>query len=123
MKKNVAILPFTWIAATYVSIVTDSYISGGRWWTYFALCSVALNDACAYFAGRIFGRHSLIGLSPNKTIEGFLGGLIANMMSAYLCAQYYLQGDFWQCPPYRLNYGLFEDYSCDSSRLASVYQI
>lgn len=90
MKKNLALFPFTWFATTYICFVSNAYITGGRWWIYFALLSVALNDACAYFAGRIFGKHHLIGLSPNKTIEGFVGGLIANIVITYICAQYYL---------------------------------
>ena len=33
-----------------------SYVTGGCWWTYFAVLSVTLNDASAYFAGRFFGK-------------------------------------------------------------------
>ncbi len=117
MKKNVALIPFTWFAATYVCFVTEAYIIGGRWWIYFALCSVALNDACAYFAGRLLGKHQLIGLSPNKTVEGFIGGLFSNIFSAYICSYYYLHGNFWQCAPNRLDYGLFEDFTCEASSM------
>lgn len=89
------------------------YIKGGRWWLYYALTSVALNDSCAYFAGRLFGKHHLIGLSPNKTIEGFVGGTIGNTILAYIGAVHFLKGDFWQCPPGHINYSLFEDWKCD----------
>lgn len=37
---------------------------------------VGANDAFAYFTGMTFGRTSLIKLSPNKTVEGFLGGAL-----------------------------------------------
>ncbi len=63
-----------------------AYIKGGRWWLYFAVLSVALNDSSAYFAGKCFGKHHLIGLSPNKTIEGFIGGLIGNIFVTYYMA-------------------------------------
>ena len=36
-----------------------------------------ISDSGAYFAGRFFGRHLLFpSLSPNKTVEGALGGLL-----------------------------------------------
>jgi phosphatidate cytidylyltransferase len=40
-----------------------------------------VSDSGAYFAGRFFGRHLLFpGLSPKKTIEGSLGGLLATLL-------------------------------------------
>ena len=40
-----------------------------------------ISDSGAYFAGRFFGRHLLFpSLSPNKTLEGSLGGLLATML-------------------------------------------
>jgi CDP-diglyceride synthetase len=43
----------------------------------FAVFLIALNDIGAYFAGSALGRRKLAPkVSPNKTIEGFVGGLI-----------------------------------------------
>lgn len=95
------------------SSATYSYIKAGRWWLYFAVISVVLNDVCAYFAGRAFGKHHLIGLSPNKTIEGFVGGTIANIISCYLLSTKLLNSNFSQCPPGRLDIALFEDWQCE----------
>mmetsp|Transcript_47809 Transcript_47809/g.63169 ORF Transcript_47809/g.63169 Transcript_47809/m.63169 type:complete len:285 (+) Transcript_47809:444-1298(+) len=99
-----------------------TYIKGGRWWVYFGVNSVALNDAAAYFVGRFCGKHHLIGLSPNKTIEGFIGGTIGNIITCYIMASYFLQGDFWQCPPDRLNMGLFEDWTCPDGVLPIYHE-
>lgn len=39
----------------------------------------AMNDTFALFVGKAIGRHKLIpGISPNKTIEGSIGGLVAS---------------------------------------------
>jgi phosphatidate cytidylyltransferase len=50
---------------------------------------VFAGDTGAYFSGRAFGRHKLNPLiSPKKTIEGTIGGLLASTAGAYLCARY-----------------------------------
>lgn len=46
-------------------------------------------DSGAYFSGRALGRHKLIPrLSPGKTVEGAIGGILASTLVAYLCLQY-----------------------------------
>lgn len=42
-------------------------------------------DIGAYFTGRAIGRHKLIPwLSPGKTIEGLVGGIVASMAAAFI---------------------------------------
>jgi phosphatidate cytidylyltransferase len=49
----------------------------------FAVLLIAFNDMGGYFVGRSFGRRKLaVDVSPNKTVEGFFGGLIASMVVA-----------------------------------------
>lgn len=48
---------------------------------------VFAGDTGAYFAGRFLGRHKLYPLvSPKKTIEGSVGGLLASVGGAALCS-------------------------------------
>ncbi|WP_149497232.1 phosphatidate cytidylyltransferase [Roseiconus lacunae] len=43
-------------------------------------------DMGAYFSGRAFGKHKLIPrLSPGKTVEGSIGGILASTIVAYVC--------------------------------------
>lgn len=50
------------------------------------------NDSFAYLVGKSIGKHKLIEkISPNKTIEGFIGGLVATNIAGYFIAQYYLE--------------------------------
>jgi phosphatidate cytidylyltransferase len=49
----------------------------------FTVLLVAANDTGAYFVGRAFGRRKLAPvISPQKTVEGFFGGLIAGLVVA-----------------------------------------
>ncbi|MCL5967672.1 MAG: phosphatidate cytidylyltransferase [Firmicutes bacterium] len=54
---------------------------------FFVLAVVWLNDAGAYFIGRRFGRHRLLPrVSPGKTWEGSLGGLVCGLLVAVIYA-------------------------------------
>jgi phosphatidate cytidylyltransferase len=50
-----------------------------------------ISDSGAYFAGRFFGRHLLFpSLSPNKTVEGGIGGLVCTMLVVGLVSYQFL---------------------------------
>lgn len=96
-----------------------AYVMGGRWWTYFGMLSIGLNDTMAYFAGKAFGKHHLIGLSPNKTMQGYIGGAVANFFVTIFVCNKVMNQPFWLCPPRHMNYKLFEDYQCE--KLDPIY--
>jgi phosphatidate cytidylyltransferase len=81
------ILPFVFI--TKISFGTNSYnpkIIIGLFiliWT---------NDTFAYIVGKSIGKHKLLErVSPKKTIEGFIGGLVFAMIAGVLISKYYIQ--------------------------------
>jgi phosphatidate cytidylyltransferase len=50
-------------------------------------------DTCAYFAGRFLGKHKLYeAVSPKKTLEGALGGLVGSVAFALLASFWFLRG-------------------------------
>jgi phosphatidate cytidylyltransferase len=58
------------------------------------------SDTGAYFAGRFFGKHKLYeAVSPKKTVEGAIGGLLASLLSAVVA-------HFWFLPVLPLGEGL-----------------
>lgn len=47
-------------------------------------------DSSAYFAGRFFGKHKLAPIvSPNKTVEGAIGGVIGSMLFGIIITAVY----------------------------------
>ena len=57
---------------------------------YFCLATVLMGDTGAYFIGSRFGKHKLIPkVSPKKSIEGAIGGLIFSGMTALLLTYFF----------------------------------
>lgn len=56
----------------------------GAWCLLYVMCLVWVTDSGAYFVGRYFGKHKLLPrVSPGKTWEGLIGGLI---IAALFCS-------------------------------------
>ena len=63
--------------------------SNGHRWLLIALLVIWAADSGAYFAGRHFGKHKLSPrISPNKTIEGLVGGMLASLVIALAAAPF-----------------------------------
>jgi phosphatidate cytidylyltransferase len=55
-------------------------------WVLFTVYAAMGSDSGAYFAGRAWGRHKLLpAVSPSKTVEGALGGLVGAVLIGLLC--------------------------------------
>ncbi|MFJ1322937.1 phosphatidate cytidylyltransferase [Capnocytophaga canis] len=53
------------------------------------LCIIWASDSFAYLTGKNFGKHKLFEkISPKKTVEGFVGGLIGAILTAYVISIY-----------------------------------
>ncbi|MEO0037993.1 MAG: hypothetical protein RIQ59_1204 [Bacteroidota bacterium] len=49
------------------------------------------NDTFAYIVGKSIGKHKLLErISPKKTIEGFLGGILFSILAGVLISRYYI---------------------------------
>lgn len=57
----------------------------GRWWLIYLITVTKMTDTGAYFVGKKFGKHQLARhISPKKTIEGAIGGLLFSIGASLL---------------------------------------
>jgi phosphatidate cytidylyltransferase len=51
------------------------------------------NDTFAYLVGKSFGKHKLFErVSPKKTVEGFVGGIVFAVVASFIISNYYIGG-------------------------------
>lgn len=63
----------------------------GEWLIFFLLLVTWASDTGAYYVGTLYGRHRLAPtISPKKTVEGLVGGLITAIIAGYLARWWFL---------------------------------
>ena len=63
--------------------------AGGAGLLFFLVFLSQFNDVAQYTWGKLFGKHPVVPkVSPKKTIEGLLGGLLTTTLTAWLIAPY-----------------------------------
>ena len=88
-------LPFVKIAVSFMggavvpflltALVRLHSLENGRFYILIPFVLAFLSDTGAYFAGRAFGKHKLAPvISPNKTVEGVIGGVLGAMVGMLL---------------------------------------
>lgn len=78
-----ALLGLLLTVSTLLSLAHLHGLPGGVWKLGYSLFIVFIADTGAYFAGRAFGKHKLApNISPGKTVEGAVGGLLATAVWA-----------------------------------------
>jgi len=76
------VLPTAWLSLNILREI-------GLLWLLSTMILVWLADIGAYFAGKTFGKHKLASqISPGKSIEGAIGGLIICIIYASFCSIY-----------------------------------
>jgi phosphatidate cytidylyltransferase len=60
-------------------------LTDGRQWIFLTLITVMSCDTCAYFIGSKIGKRKLYpAVSPNKSVEGAIGGLVGSVLGVLL---------------------------------------
>jgi phosphatidate cytidylyltransferase len=84
IKDSVMSVVFTLFGAFYIVILGSTIIllkNLGTYQTFFLFLVVWIYDSGAYFIGRTFGKRRIMPLiSPNKSLEGLIGGIIVSLI-------------------------------------------
>ena len=91
-------LAIVWIGLPFAHAVLLRRLDHGGGLMIDVLIGTFLNDTCAYFAGRAWGTRPIAPrISPNKTLEGLLGGIVGGTFFFWLFAIAY-QHDWFKGP-------------------------
>jgi phosphatidate cytidylyltransferase len=64
-------------------MIMDRYPQGNMW-IFFLLSVIFAGDTGAFYSGKLFGKHKLYErISPKKTWEGAVGGLLCSIIAAF----------------------------------------
>jgi phosphatidate cytidylyltransferase len=80
-----------YIGLTLSFLVMTRLLPQGEWLIFFVLLVTWAGDTGAYYMGTLYGKHALAPrISPKKTVEGLVGGLVSAMIVAYLSRWWFL---------------------------------
>lgn len=83
------IVPFFWGMITLRQYGFEQNSYTGAWWLLYVMFLVWGADSGAYAFGKMFGKHKLAPkVSPGKTLEGLVGGLVTSALLAWLFSLY-----------------------------------
>ena len=81
-----------YVILPFLLIIRLPFLVQGAYTPYIIIGSFILiwiNDTFAYIVGKTMGRHKLFErISPKKTIEGFLGGMVFTIIGAYILSRF-----------------------------------
>jgi len=78
-----ALFYVSWFFSFFVKL---KFMVNGNYLVLFLILVTKMGDVAAYFVGRTVGRNKLIPrISPNKTIEGTVGGILTSIAIALCC--------------------------------------
>ncbi|MDO7905797.1 phosphatidate cytidylyltransferase [Paenibacillus sp. JX-17] len=76
-----------YVGIGFAYIAESRLLPHGIFWTFLLFCCIWASDAGAYFVGKMIGKIKLWpSISPNKTVEGALGGVVLSIVVAVVFA-------------------------------------
>lgn len=91
--ENTGLMAKALLAPIYITLPLSLFLlidrfPEGKFWIFFLLAVIFASDMGAFYFGRLFGSHKLCKrLSPGKTWEGAIGGLLSSVFVAALISR------------------------------------
>ncbi|KAG9294527.1 hypothetical protein G9A89_008638 [Geosiphon pyriformis] len=114
---------FGWTHMTLLIVICQSHfiinnIFEGMIWFLLPVSLVICNDIFAYICGKLFGRkifgnRGLTALSPNKTIEGFIGAWIFTIIFGVIWGSFLSKFNYMICPVKDISVNVFTGLTCE----------
>ncbi|MCH1526118.1 MAG: phosphatidate cytidylyltransferase [SAR86 cluster bacterium] len=86
-----ALIPLGFFGSGVFLISQDNFLSFSNYYLMLIIIfNSAISDSSAYLVGSFFGKNSLLKeISPNKTLEGFVGGVSSSAIFAFLIVYFF----------------------------------
>ena len=84
-----AFFAFLYVSVLLSFVYQIRCLPDGEWLVWLILIGSWGSDTCAYCVGKLIGTHHFSELSPKKTIEGCIGGVLGAGLIALIYAFYY----------------------------------
>lgn len=95
-RLSMMVFGFAYLPLLVSPLARLKLMPDGLDWIFLVLTIVWFGDTGAYFAGRALGRHKLYpSISPGKTVEGAIGGLLASVLAGVLAKFWYMPQLSW----------------------------
>lgn len=87
-KSSFKIPRFMWMySLVYMALGVSSFYgvyATGQWLCFAMLVVLWTNDTLAYAVGSLIGKTKITSISPKKSLEGYIGGLIFSLIALFL---------------------------------------
>lgn len=81
IDSAITILGFLYVGVFFSFLPMISEKASGNFYVWLVFIGAWITDTCAYYSGKFFGKHKLCPkVSPKKTIEGSIGGVIGTAL-------------------------------------------
>ena len=77
--KNFKFLPIIYVLLSLSFFISIDFNDSFFLYFNFFIFIIVIFDSFSYFFGKLFGNIKLIKISPNKTLEGFIGGMLTSL--------------------------------------------
>jgi len=86
--KNYRLVPLVYIILSFIFFLIIDFDNKFKFSFHLYIFTVVFFDTFSYVIGKSIGKNKLIHISPNKTVEGLIGGFVASLTFSMVFATF-----------------------------------